>query len=694
MKRLFILLAGMCLSVLLSATARETDSEARDAGTFYVYDAADLPELTPAPEGYSPFYVSHFGRHGARYCTSEYETLFNILKTAEEKGLLSDKGKAFQKRYLAFYDKVKLSRGNLTELGKAQHRGIAERLFWRFPEVFEGPTHIDAVSTESARVIMSMWSLLFTLQGLDADIDISADASSKYGWWLQPSISSNPYLIKDIFRAGPEVEKAAADYFEATVPWRDIAGIFFTDPDALTKDLGTAPERFTSTLYSIVTATYCLDEDRGCFDDVLSSEQVSSIWKTESARYCMGLARYEGSASRAVDYAAFTLGQIIETADKDIADGSIQLRLRFGHDSGIAPLFAILDLNGCGQPASTPEESLDIFPNYLIPMAASLQLVFYKNTEGDILLKALMNEKEATLPLEAVSGPYYSWEQFKVHFVPIVRAAKRSIIWNEPLAVLTSTDWGWTPAGKSGIEVGGGSVNVFGSTQNISMVRFPAGKRSVSVVESDGPKAGVVSKTAKDSKALAAINGSYFDVKPVLPVTFVKDEGKILCSVTSDGGTRCNGMLRIKDRKGKTIDILTVDSLSTLNAAKGWREAIVSGPVLLEDGTPVEYADDGTRSYRRFYSRRHPRSAIGYSADGWVYFIVVDGRFPSQADGMSIDELTVLCEALGLHEALNLDGGGSSTLWTKDAGVLNYPYDNLKFDHEGERVVPNIIIVK
>ena len=73
---------------------------------------------------------------------------------------------------------------------------------------------------------------------------------------------------------------------------------------------------------------------------------------------------------------------------------------------------------------------------------------------------------------------------------------------------------------------------------------------------------------------------------------------------------------------------------------------------------------------------------------------MVDGRFPSQGEGMSINELEVLCESLGLFEAINLDGGGSSTLWAKDAGVINHPYDNQKFDHEGERVVPNVIIVK
>ena len=74
--------------------------------------------------------------------------------------------------------------------------------------------------------------------------------------------------------------------------------------------------------------------------------------------------------------------------------------------------------------------------------------------------------------------------------------------------------------------------------------------------------------------------------------------------------------------------------------------------------------------------------------------IVVDGRFPGQAAGMTIGELIYLVRQLGLYSALNLDGGGSSTLWTAQEGILNHPYDNKRFDHEGERGVPNCIVIR
>lgn len=57
-------------------------------------------------------------------------------------------------------------------------------------------------------------------------------------------------------------------------------------------------------------------------------------------------------------------------------------------------------------------------------------------------------------------------------------------------------------------------------------------------------------------------------------------------------------------------------------------------------------------------------------------------------------ELTSLAGIIGLTDALNLDGGGSSTLWVQSAGVLNHPSDNKTFDHFGQRIVPNVIAIR
>ena len=94
----------------------------------------------------------------------------------------------------------------------------------------------------------------------------------------------------------------------------------------------------------------------------------------------------------------------------------------------------------------------------------------------------------------------------------------------------------------------------------------------------------------------------------------------------------------------------------------------------------------------KFNTTRHPRTAVGKRSDGTVIFVVVDGRLP-EASGVSTTELSLIMSWLGCRDALNLDGGGSSTM-VFDGNIVNHPSDNKKFDHKGERVVANAIVVR
>ena len=418
--------AGICLAQGYEDAIRQDPH--RTDGAFYVYDSSSLPALTPVPAGYKPFYISHFARHGARCCTNEYDSVRVWFSKAAKAGVLTDAGKDFHSRYEQFFQKVRYREGNLTEVGKEQHRSIAANMYKRFPQVFKGRTHVEAVSTESARVIMSMWSCLSGLRSLDKSIDISADASGQYSPWLQPTLTANPYFRRGAIRIGRKGEEQLSEYFRQTVPWEDILRRFFTSPDVVKDILHTEPEQLVRYLHAVVAGTRCLEEDQGCFDDVFTPEEAFLVWKVASARTFMLTANYDGAESMCPNYAGFTLEQIIEAADADIASGGTQLRLRFGHDSGILPLLAMLDADGYGRTASTPEEAVEIFPNYEVPMGCSVQFVFYRKPGKDILVKVLLNEREVLLPLEPVQGTCYKWEEFKAHYLPIILAAKNRVI--------------------------------------------------------------------------------------------------------------------------------------------------------------------------------------------------------------------------------------------------------------------------
>jgi exopolysaccharide biosynthesis protein len=76
-----------------------------------------------------------------------------------------------------------------------------------------------------------------------------------------------------------------------------------------------------------------------------------------------------------------------------------------------------------------------------------------------------------------------------------------------------------------------------------------------------------------------------------------------------------------------------------------------------------------------------------------IILLTVDGR-TTESQGVSLPELSFLMQNLNCKDAINLDGGGSTTMYIRDKGVVNMPCDNKKFDHEGERRVSNILFIE
>jgi exopolysaccharide biosynthesis protein len=114
--------------------------------------------------------------------------------------------------------------------------------------------------------------------------------------------------------------------------------------------------------------------------------------------------------------------------------------------------------------------------------------------------------------------------------------------------------------------------------------------------------------------------------------------------------------------------------------------AVGGGPRLLKGGSVINCAAD--EKFRPDVAKgRAPRTAIGITADGKLLLVCVDGRQPKTSDGMNLKELSYLMVSLGATDAMNLDGGGSTTLYLLGK-VMNSPSDGC------ERPVSQALILK
>ena len=191
MKRQTILLL---LSVLLlsgGAAAQSTKEQTledlnRTAALYYCYENHPRAAATPAPEGYEPFYISHYGRHGSRWHASEsvYENPRAKLRKAAEAGKLTPLGEEALRRIEVVADDARHRYGDLSPRGVREHRGIAERMYCSFPEIFSTADgrlcRIRARSTLVPRCMLSMAAANERLKELNPAIDITREASKRY----------------------------------------------------------------------------------------------------------------------------------------------------------------------------------------------------------------------------------------------------------------------------------------------------------------------------------------------------------------------------------------------------------------------------------------------------------------------------------------------------------------------------------
>ncbi|MBR6656265.1 MAG: phosphodiester glycosidase family protein [Alistipes sp.] len=242
-------------------------------------------------------------------------------------------------------------------------------------------------------------------------------------------------------------------------------------------------------------------------------------------------------------------------------------------------------------------------------------------------------------------------------------------------------------------------TNILDSKQTISVIRYSPRRFKTMIVQPEMNTR--LSVTAKGAEADFGVNAGYWDVRIDKPSTFLKLDGKQIAVTADYEKERVDGLVCVGRRK-VILDYCKAGEEAEY-AAK-YKNILASGPVLIDDGKCVDHdaytrgmADNaGGKPVGAYYTytQRHPRTAIGTDKRGNIYLIVVDGRSVGNAEGVTITELTKICAWLGLCDAINLDGGGSSSMWTAEQGTVSYPCRNKKFDHAGERKVSSCIVVK
>ena len=425
MKKLFILCVVWCCVLGMSAQTARDDFK-RDthlsASNYLAYPGPTQGQLTPAPEGKHPFYISHYGRHGSRYLINptEYSRPLEILKAAADAGKLTPLGMDVLRRVKMICDESEGRLGELTPLGGLQHRQIARRMFERFPEVFEGAANIDAKSTVVIRCILSMENELQELLLMNPLLNIRHDASYHDMWYMN-------FKDKELTsrRQNFETEKAYYAFVDKHRNYERAMEALFADHAYMKQNIDTW--QLNNYLFKLASNLQSSElHKKITLYDIFTDDEIYSNWLINNAR---GYIEY-GACPLNGGTQPFTqrnlLRTIIEEADSCIALEKPGATLRFGHETMVLPLTCLMELNDFGLQESNLEklEGKGWLNYKIFPMGANIQLIFYRHdySDKDVLVKVLLNENEARLPIKSNIEPYYKWSEVRNYYLSKINA--------------------------------------------------------------------------------------------------------------------------------------------------------------------------------------------------------------------------------------------------------------------------------
>ncbi|MGV3504107.1 MAG: phosphodiester glycosidase family protein [Adhaeribacter sp.] len=233
--------------------------------------------------------------------------------------------------------------------------------------------------------------------------------------------------------------------------------------------------------------------------------------------------------------------------------------------------------------------------------------------------------------------------------------------------------------------------NLFQANQYVSILEIRPRRKNRLDLGAEVQQLKPTSTFGREAGALAALNGTFFDIKHGGSVDYIRADGRELNAsrLGKSGRRAAHQQAAVVIDKGK-LHLAKWDGSDNWESQLKGQDVMVSGPLLRLDNQ-AQVLDSSA-----FNRTRHPRTLVAEGKRGRILFITVDGRHANAA-GMSMQELAHLSRWLRTRAAINLDGGGSTTLWIAgqpEGGVVNHPTDNKKWDHAGERKVANVLLLR
>lgn len=381
---------------------------------------------TRPPQGYQAVYINHVGRHGARDLTNPdgLTRLEQTLEDAQLKGALTPAGLMLRKQIAALKEVEQDEYGRVTPSGYHMEKGIAKRMYQKFPTVFG--KRVDAVSTYVTQTKESMDAFLEALGRYTDPEQFVVTHNGKFDPILRFFDLNRAYLVYKVNGAWHEQIKRYAARQE--VPRQVLSQFFIPAYRGNIKE----PLTLATDLYKAYSNQFDNSKNVG-LGRYFSQWLLKYFWENSNLETYLEKGPSTVGENLPTDIAYPLLADFLITAHAALDKEDRSADLRFAHAETIIPFASLMGI----QDASIQTNELGYVPciwkDYEVaPMAANIQWVFYKKRGGqEVLIKVLYNEHEVFLPLASPIAPYYKWEDVSAYYIQKLQALQ--IPWEEPL---------------------------------------------------------------------------------------------------------------------------------------------------------------------------------------------------------------------------------------------------------------------
>lgn len=414
----------LCIACYIAASAQNCGDGFLGTKTLY---KNSRQKYTPPPEGYRPVFIDHVGRHGARHLTKDVKntSAWNLLMQADSAGALTEKGKKLKQMVIALQ---KIEKGNTKSIsaeGREELKGLGERMYLNYANVFKGKTDLKIAVTKEIRTKQSADAFL---AGLNSKLKDTASAC-----FYNDDTSLRFYDLSEAYKTFEEKvdegEMMTAlnkidhrDEINEAVTARFFTAIFVKEWNAAKK------EKFVNDIFGFATIIYSLKaevQQNGYqpadvdFQSLFTCNELQKLGEMDSADENLKKGPGTDNSGIQVKIAAPLLADFINAADDYLKTGTYNARLRFAHAETIAPFAALLQIATADKASKTVSElNRNWQASAVIPLSSNIMWVFYKKGTKGYLVKILLNEKEVRIDgLATGSYPYYKWSALRAFYL-------------------------------------------------------------------------------------------------------------------------------------------------------------------------------------------------------------------------------------------------------------------------------------